>query len=362
MDAPSPSAPPPPPPPPPATARGPPAPAPPGLERPADRRGGQRGRRHRPDRLARALPRRRCPRPAAARTTTTVAAAIDLVGDLVHQLGNQLVVVHRLVVQLGRPPGGGPVEPVHHLEPWQLTCAPAPARCTTPASARWAPKPTSSSSTAGPRLLSVARRRLGQLEACWSRFIPTSEISTCNRLAGTPVWVSADTALLIDTAIEGWHLSAGRFDPTVLGDVLRAGYDLSFDELDGRPEWLRPAPPMLRRGCGEIAIERQSRRDRRRDHARRHRVRPRRRREGPGRRPGRRRAHGRRRRRSLRQPGRRPRRARRRPARRRLDHHRRGPVGRRPARHRRGPRVRAPSPPRRPPGDAGWPTACRSTT
>ena len=107
-----------------------------------------------------------------------------------------------------------------------------------------------------PSLLSVARRRLGQLEACWSRFIPTSEISTCNRLAGTPVWVSADTALLIDTAIEGWHLSAGRFDPTVLGDVLRAGYDLSFDELDGRPEWLRPAPPMLRRGCGEIAIER----------------------------------------------------------------------------------------------------------
>ena len=98
-----------------------------------------------------------------------------------------------------------------------------------------------------PSLLSVARRRLGQLEACWSRFIPTSEISTCNRLAGTPVWVSADTALLIDTAIEGWHLSAGRFDPTVLGDVLRAGYDRSFDELDGRPDWLRPAAPMLRR-------------------------------------------------------------------------------------------------------------------
>ena len=107
-----------------------------------------------------------------------------------------------------------------------------------------------------PSLLSGARRRLGQLEACWSRFIPTSEISTCNRLAGTPVWVSADTALLIDTAIEGWHLSAGRFDPTVLGDVLRAGYDLSFDELDGRPDWLRPAAPMLRRGCGEIVIER----------------------------------------------------------------------------------------------------------
>ena len=66
-----------------------------------------------------------------------------------------------------------------------------------------------------PSLLSVARRRLGQLEACWSRFIPTSEISTCNRLAGMPVWVSADTALLIDTAAEGWHLDAGRFDPTV---------------------------------------------------------------------------------------------------------------------------------------------------
>lgn len=108
----------------------------------------------------------------------------------------------------------------------------------------------------GPSLLSIARRRLGQLEAAWSRFIPTSEISDCNRLAGTPVWVSADTALLIDTAIEGWHLSAGRFDPTVLGDVLRAGYDRDFDELGDRSERMRPAAPMLRRGCEEIAVER----------------------------------------------------------------------------------------------------------
>jgi FAD:protein FMN transferase len=105
-------------------------------------------------------------------------------------------------------------------------------------------------------LLAAARRRLGELEACWSRFIPTSEISACNRLAGTPVQVSADAALLIDTAIEGWHLSAGRFDPTVLGDVLRAGYDVPFERLRDRPERLRPVPPMLRRGCGEIAIDR----------------------------------------------------------------------------------------------------------
>jgi thiamine biosynthesis lipoprotein len=105
-------------------------------------------------------------------------------------------------------------------------------------------------------LVARARTRLGQLEASWSRFIPTSEISTCNDLAGTPVPVSAETALLIDTAIEGWHLSAGRFDPTVLGDVLRAGYEVTFERLHDPLDGPRPAAPMLRQGCGEIEIER----------------------------------------------------------------------------------------------------------
>ena len=33
-------------------------------------------------------------------------------------------------------------------------------------------------------------------------------------------------------AVEGWWLSGGAFDPTVLGAVLRAGYDRSFETLD----------------------------------------------------------------------------------------------------------------------------------
>ena len=59
------------------------------------------------------------------------------------------------------------------------------------------------------------------------------------------MWVSADTALLIDTAIEGRHLSAGRFDPTVLGDVLRAGYDLSFDDSTAVPNGSGQHQPLL---------------------------------------------------------------------------------------------------------------------
>ena len=34
-------------------------------------------------------------------------------------------------------------------------------------------------------------------------------------------------------AVEGAHITEGRFDPTLLGAVLRAGYDRSFDQLSG---------------------------------------------------------------------------------------------------------------------------------
>ena len=72
-------------------------------------------------------------------------------------------------------------------------------------------------------LLDDAERRIDQLEHRWSRFIETSEICELNRHAGDDVEVSAETALLVNRAIEAWRLTGGGFDPTVLGDVLRAG-------------------------------------------------------------------------------------------------------------------------------------------
>jgi thiamine biosynthesis lipoprotein len=76
-----------------------------------------------------------------------------------------------------------------------------------------------------------AQDRIAQLERRWSRFIEDSEISTLNRYAGAPVKVSRETVELVARALDAWRLTDGRFDPTVLGAVLRSGYDRSFDAL-----------------------------------------------------------------------------------------------------------------------------------
>jgi thiamine biosynthesis lipoprotein len=82
-------------------------------------------------------------------------------------------------------------------------------------------------------LLQLARDRVEELERRWSRFRPDSEISRLNALAGTPVTVSAETLGLVGRALEGARVTGGRYDPTVLGDVLRAGYDRTFEALGG---------------------------------------------------------------------------------------------------------------------------------
>jgi thiamine biosynthesis lipoprotein len=86
----------------------------------------------------------------------------------------------------------------------------------------------------GPRhLLRLARDRVEELERRWSRFRPGSEISRLNLLAGSPVQVSPVTLGLVRRALQGARVTGGRYDPTVLGDVLRAGYDRSFEQLAG---------------------------------------------------------------------------------------------------------------------------------
>jgi FAD:protein FMN transferase len=84
-------------------------------------------------------------------------------------------------------------------------------------------------------LLEVARGRLTDLERRWSRFIPTSEVSRLNRAEGIPTRVSSETRLLVQRALDGHEVTGGRFDPTLLGAVLRAGYVESFDRLGRRP-------------------------------------------------------------------------------------------------------------------------------
>lgn len=100
-------------------------------------------------------------------------------------------------------------------------------------------------------IIDLGARRIDNLECRWSRFVPGSEIDELNRLAGTPAVVSAETALLVQRAVDAWRLTQGWFDPTVLGAVIRAGYDRSFEELG--PNHSR-GHSELRGGAGGIQI------------------------------------------------------------------------------------------------------------
>jgi FAD:protein FMN transferase len=100
-------------------------------------------------------------------------------------------------------------------------------------------------------LAELAHRRIDELEQRWSRFVETSEVNELVRHAGTPLAVSPETVQLVERAIDAWRLTGGSFDPTVLGDVIRAGYDRSFDKLPSHP---RAGASNLVAGCCDIRI------------------------------------------------------------------------------------------------------------
>ncbi len=88
----------------------------------------------------------------------------------------------------------------------------------------------------GPRSLArEAEHRIADLERRWTRFDEHSEVSALTRHAGSPVVVSPETRELVERAITAWQMTRGRFDPTVLGALVRAGYDRSFEQLGPTP-------------------------------------------------------------------------------------------------------------------------------
>ena len=66
-----------------------------------------------------------------------------------------------------------------------------------------------------------------KLEALWSRFLPTSEISEMNNRPGVPVSVSEETLLLVSLLVDGFNLTDGIFDPTTLPVTIANGYSAS---------------------------------------------------------------------------------------------------------------------------------------
>jgi FAD:protein FMN transferase len=105
-------------------------------------------------------------------------------------------------------------------------------------------------------LVDRAHRRIDDLERRWSRFRPDSEVSRLTQHAGSAVPVSSETVLLVGRSIDAWRLTGGAFDPTVLGDVLRAGYDRSFEDREEGA--INVHPTLLRAGCADIEVTAQT--------------------------------------------------------------------------------------------------------
>jgi len=103
-----------------------------------------------------------------------------------------------------------------------------------------------------PRLLGMARARIEELERRWSRFVPTSEVSFLNSHRGAPYRVSAETFRLVNRGVTGWWETSGRFDPTILGDLIREGYDRPFQAVTIDPA---SGISVLRRNARGIRID-----------------------------------------------------------------------------------------------------------
>ena len=113
--------------------------------------------------------------------------------------------------------------------------------------------------TEDPTLVMDARRRIDELEARWSRFLPDSLLSRLNRASGHTVLVDDETFDLIATAIRAWHGTGHRFDPTVHDAMVQAGYDRPFDQIGTGPGPAPGSAPLPSPGCAGIVLDPASR-------------------------------------------------------------------------------------------------------
>jgi len=105
-----------------------------------------------------------------------------------------------------------------------------------------------------PQACATARRALGQLEACWSRFFESSDISRLNHHAGRPVRVDPATLTLVEVMIEAWQITDQRFDPTTLPSLVEAGYVASIEDPAARTV-IRATDTGCARGSSPARIE-----------------------------------------------------------------------------------------------------------
>jgi thiamine biosynthesis lipoprotein len=88
--------------------------------------------------------------------------------------------------------------------------------------------------------LQSARNFIEMSERRFSRFLPDSELSQLNRSAGQWSFISAEMLDLLTQSLAFYKETNGLFDPSILPDLKRIGYDRSMDEIRARPNVDRP--------------------------------------------------------------------------------------------------------------------------
>ncbi len=109
-------------------------------------------------------------------------------------------------------------------------------------------------------IIRACRSEIARLEGLWSRFVPTSDISVLNRSCG-PQLVAPETSDLLARAIEAWHRTSGRFDPTLHDELVASGYDRDFAIITDRAPSTgtghgRRTSNRAPSRCGHIGIDR----------------------------------------------------------------------------------------------------------
>lgn len=79
--------------------------------------------------------------------------------------------------------------------------------------------------------LLAAQRSIESNERRFSRFLPTSELTRLNQSAGQWMTVSADMLDLLQQSLNFYRETEGIFDPSILPDLKRIGYDRTMDEV-----------------------------------------------------------------------------------------------------------------------------------
>ncbi len=79
--------------------------------------------------------------------------------------------------------------------------------------------------------LRETRAYIEESEHRFSRFLPDSELSQFNRAAGTWFTVSDDLMDMLEQSLDFYEETGGLFDPSILPDLKRIGYDKSMDEI-----------------------------------------------------------------------------------------------------------------------------------